>query len=99
MCKLVHRLNKRPSAMVFRLATDSAELLINHSSVYHLTLNLATVADIQIAVEIMEKRNGFSLQVKDLLISEFSNFSFFHPSPLSLFFFSHLIENHFLEYN
>lgn len=98
MCKLVHKLNKRPSAVVFRLAMDSAELLINRSSMYHLALNLATVADIQIAVEIMKKRMDFHSRLK-ISPSQSSATFLFSPSPLSLFFSSHLIENHFLEYN
>lgn len=98
MCKLAHRLDKRPSAMVFRLAMDSGELLINHSSVYHLTFNLATVADIQIAVEIMKKRMDFHSRLKISSSQSSATFLFFHPL-LSPFFSSHLIENHFLEYN
>lgn len=85
--------------MVFRLAMDSAELLINHSSVYHLTLNLATVADIQIAVEIMKKRMDFHSGLKISSSQSSATFLFFPPLTTFSFFFSHLIENHFLEYN
>lgn len=84
--------------MVFRLAMDNAELLIKHSSVYHLTLNLATVADIQITVEIMKKRMDFHSRLKISSSQSSATFLFFSPPTFSLFF-SHLIENHFLEYN
>lgn len=72
--------------MVFRLAMDSSELLIKHSSMYHLALNLAAVADIQIAVEIMKKRIDFYSRLKISSSQSSATFLFFPLTTFSLFF-------------